>query len=258
MKRTSSDYMECPACASEDLTYWEELDSSICDSCSYVLESDIDISTIEARGNNSGVSPNSVTADGTEWKDNIAAKDKSEANLVDVLTKSEEAGECLDLSYDQEIRTAEVLTEAWKTNFMHGRNKIDTIAASLYVVSREEGNTIPPGMIARTVGTDKQSVKNMYKQLVDHLGIDLDPPIPEDYVPSVCSELGLSQDIQDAAIDLLSKQRPRGGNPVGIAAAGVYLVCDSNQTDLTLRDVGAVVNMTKETVWRQKSKITDN
>ncbi len=258
MTNTGSNHQGCPACGAGNMSHWEELGTYICDTCSYVYDPEDSSSDIPDPLSESEMETGSEADEQIDWQDHVAVKDHSEANLVEILSQSEKFSDELELTHDQEIRTAEVLTEAWKTNFMHGRNKTDTIAAALYTVSREEGQSIPPGIISRVVGTEKQSIKNTQQKLTEHLSIDLDTPTPDEYVPSVCRELGLPTEIQDHAIELLSEERPRGGNPVGIAAAGIYVVCDQKNINLTLREVAAIVNMTKETVWRQKSKIIDD
>jgi len=260
MTNTRSNHRGCPACGNGSITHWEELGSYICDSCSYVFDSEDSPSDISVSLSGSETKPktDSEAAEQTDWQDHVAVKDHSEANLVEILTQSEAFSEELDLSPDLEIRTAEVLTDAWKSNFMHGRNKTDTIAAALYTVTREKSQSIPPGILSRVVGTEEQAVKNTQQKLTDHLSIELETPTPDEYVPSVCDELGLPTGVQHDTIELLSEKKPRGGNPVGIAAAGIYVTCNQKNIDLTLREVATIVNMTKETVWRQKTKLTEN
>jgi len=257
MTDSRSNHGECPACGTGSITHWEELGSYICDTCSYVFDSEDSSADVSFSLSESEQNTDAETAEQTDWQDHVAVKDHSEANLVEVLSRSEEFCEELDLPHELEIRAAEVLTEAWKSNFMHGRNMTDTIAAAMYTISRENGQSIPPGIISRIVGTEKQDVKNTNQKLTQQLSIELDTPTPEEYVPSVCEELGLPTEIQNDAVELLSEERPRGGNPVGIAAAGIYVTCDQRNIDLTLREVAAIVNMTKETIWRKKSKLTE-
>ena len=258
MTNTGSTRRGCPACGTGSISHWEELGSYICDTCSYVFDPEDSSSDVPPSLAESETETDSGTAEQTDWEGHVAIKDNSEANLVDILSQSEEFANKLDLPQELEIRVAEILTDAWKSNFMHGRNKTDTIAGTLYTVSREKSESIPPGIISRIVGTNKQAVKNTHQKLTKHLSVDLDTPTPEEYVASVCGELGLPMGVQDETIELLSEERPRGGNPVGIAAAGIYVTCNQKDIDLTLREVAAIVNMTKETIWRQKSKLTED
>jgi len=258
MTNTGSNRRGCPACGTGSITHWEELGSYICDTCSYVFDPEDSSSDVPPSLSKPETETNSGTAEQTHWQEHVAVKDNSEANLVDILSQSEEFSKELDLPQELEIRTAEILTEAWKSNFMHGRNKTDTIAGVLYTVSREKGKSIPPGVISRVVETDKQAVKNTHQKLTKKLSINLETPTPEEYVPSVCRELGVPTEIEDDAVDLLSEKEPRGGNPIGIAAAGIYVTCNQKDIDLTLREVAAIVSMTKETIWRQKSKLTED
>jgi transcription initiation factor TFIIIB Brf1 subunit/transcription initiation factor TFIIB len=250
MNESSPPFEECPACSADNLSYWEELETWICDGCSYVVET--------------GVS-NSSTPDFSEdinedeindraWDQSIPVKDKSESNLVDVLSQVEEVADELVLSQELVIRAAEIAVEAWKANFMHGRTKPDTVGAAVYAASREMQQGIPPAIIANKIESDQQSVKDTYQQLKAELNLDIDPPNSTEYLSHVCQELDLTAEIPMTAEAILDGYHA-GGNPVGIAAAAVYVVSNNEGTELTLREAAEATGLAKETIWRQVSKI---
>jgi len=252
MTESSTLVEECPACRAETTSYWEEIDKWICDDCSYVIEA----STSQT---SSPTLPRDLDRNEDEeetWSQSISVKDKSEANLVDVLSQVETISDELALSGELAICAAEVVVEAWKINFMHGRTKPDTVGASVYAASREARQGIPPAIIADKIESDRKTVKKTYQQLKTELQLNIDPPRPMEYVGHICYELNLQSGVEKTAEEILAGHRG-GGNPVGIAAAGVYVASEIEGEDLTLRRAAKVTDLTKETIWRQAEGIRE-
>jgi transcription initiation factor TFIIIB Brf1 subunit/transcription initiation factor TFIIB len=252
MSESSIPVEECPGCGAENITYWEELDTWICDDCSYV---------VEARISNTSTPDFSEDIDGDEiadqaWDQSISVKDKSEANLVEVLSQVEKVADELLLSHELAIRGAEIIVEAWQANFMHGRTKPDTVGAAVYAASREMQQGIPPAIIANQIESEQQTIKDTYQQLKTDLNLNIDPPSATEYLEHICQELDLTAEVAKTAEMLLDGYHA-GGNPVGIAAAAVYVVSNNEGNELTLRGVAEVTGLTKETIWRQASKIRE-
>lgn len=243
---------ECPGCKSDSINYWEEIETWICDNCSYVIETSISKASPPPVPKNLDESE----VEEEDWTQSVSVKDKSEANLVDVLSQVETICDELELADELAIRAAEVVVEAWKTNFMHGRTKPDTVGASVYAASREAQRGIPPAIIANKIESDRKTLKKTYRQLKTELQLNIDPPRPVEYVEHICYVLNTPSGVEKAAKDVLAEHRV-GGNPVGIAAAGVYVASEIEGSNLTLRRAGEITNLTKETIWRQVKKIRE-
>jgi transcription initiation factor TFIIIB Brf1 subunit/transcription initiation factor TFIIB len=243
---------KCPACGAEEINYWEELETGICDHCSYVVEATVsNRSTLDFSENIDGDKINDQA-----WHQSISVKDKSEADLVEVLSQVEEVADELVLSQELTVRAAEIVVEAWKANFMHGRTKPDTVGASVYAASREMQQSIPPAIIADKIEPDRQSVKDTYQQLKAELQLDIDPPNSTEYLGHIYQELDLTADLTTTA-EMVLDGYYTGGNPAGIAAAAIYVVSNNEGNDLTLREAAEVTGLTKETIWRHASKIRE-
>jgi transcription initiation factor TFIIB len=196
-------------------------------------------------------------SDPVDWESQIAVKDKSESNLVDALSRTEAvAGELL-LSKDQVIRSGELIAKAWQTNFMHGRSQERTIGAVVYAVSREADWALPPAMIAEVVEADKGAIKQTFQKLNRDLDLDIDPPVPSEFVTAIISKLEIPAKIEPVTKHKLRQYDASGSNPIGIAAAGVYITCIQTGVNITLVDLAQVVGLTKETIWRQKKTLLE-
>jgi len=243
---------DCPACGATSLTRLEPVESWVCDECSYVLESDVDLHK-SRKSNTERKTMESKASESLNWDSQIPISDKSEANLVDALSQIEELANSLPLSEERTIRAGELTATAWKINFMHGRSQERTIGAVIYAVSREANAAIPPGIIARNLNTDKQSIKQVFQKLNQELELAIGPPVPTQFVEAICVEMEITEEVQVAAQKVLQQNSSEGGNPIGIAAAAIYIAGTNTDSNITFSELAQAIEMSKETVWRQKS-----
>lgn len=250
MTEEKRDDIPCPVCGSETVHFWSELSTRICSTCSVVLDGTeiTNVSDVHPEASSPENPDRDTTSD--DWKDHVLVADNSEAILVDVLSQTEAIGDTLTLSDEVVLRAGEIVTEAWKSNFMHGRTTEDTIAGAMYAACREVDCAVPPGKLANVAGTDKRSLKQTYSQLKDSQELNLGPPIPEEYLGYICEELDLSPDVNVKAKRLLRDSDNTAGDPAGIAAAGVYEIAKNQPANVTLREAASAAVLTKETVWR--------
>lgn len=244
---------QCPACHSEEIEFWEYTDSWVCSECRFVLDSTDDEPDVACFVD---IKSHTEQKEDTiePWQQRISIKDKSEANLVDVLTLTEDTGEALGLSDQSSTRAGELVTRAWESNFMHGRTQELTVGAALYAASRESTQTVPPSIIADQLQLGKSSMKTVYRDLKSDQNLDIQPPMPQNYVEYICRSLELPVTVSDRADSLLNEKNSGGGNPIGIAAGGIYEAAVIEGEDATLREIAAVVSLTKETVWRHANQ----
>ena len=246
---------QCPACGGESLNHQAAIESWICAECSYVLDSSYLPSTSDA----SKIAEQSVNdeAGQIDWESQIAVSDNSEVNLVEALSRTETVADTIGLSTERTLRAGELIAEAWQTNFMHGRSQERTIGAIIYAVSREADKSLPPKIISQEMTVNKNEIKQTFQTLRQELNLDIGFPVPREFVTVICEELGLSDDVNERAKNLLQHRNTSGGNPIGIAAAAIYLTYEQDGSNLTLKQLAELTGLTKETIWRQKEKINN-
>lgn len=244
---------QCPACGAESFNRQAVIESWVCEKCSYVLDSD-EQPSVSDTSNHAETETNDETGQ-IDWESQIAVSDNSEVNLIEALSRTEAVADAVGFSDERTLRAGEVIAEAWQTNFMHGRSQERTIGAVVYAVSREVNTALPPAMIAKEMTVDKAEIKQTYQTLSRELDLNIGPPVAHEFIAAIGDELEISGDIESAATDLLQQQNTSGGNPIGIAAAAVYLACGQEDANLTLKKLGNLTGLTKETIWRQKEQI---
>ena len=247
---------QCPACGAESFSHQAAIESWICAECSYVFDSG-DLPSVSG-SSKLAEEPTDDEAGKIDWESQIAVSDNSEVNLVEALSRTEAVADAVELSDERTLRAGEMIAEAWQTNFMHGRSQERTIGAVIYAVSREVDAALPPAMIAKEMTVDKTSIKQTFQTLCQELNLDIGPPVPREFVAAISEEIGLPAKVEPAAKDILQQQDASGGNPIGIAAAAVYLSYDEEEPKLTLKQLAKITGLTKETIWRQKEPLMKN
>lgn len=244
----------CPSCDSTNLERIEAIDAERCSECSLVIDGELaDVSTgSEVEGVQS---IGSESSEAESWDEEVAVSDKSEQNLVELLSLVEEISTALELPAQVELESAELAANAWEENFMHGRSMEATVGAAIYSTSRATNQTIPPAIIAGEVGISKTKLLSSFRKLRHAQHLDLDPPQPTDYLHFLCFNRGFGQTVKRDAERRLHRSNYARGDPVGIACAAVYKSAQDQGHDITLREIAANGSLTKETIWRHTQKI---
>ena len=254
MSDIATEPTECPVCSSPDLQYWEKIETWVCKACSHVINDDSEIAVSSLSADLTATDNQPDVTSGHDWKREISVTDTSESILVDILSKTEETADEIGVSDTVMMQAAELVTEAWQSNFMHGRTREDTVAAAVYAASRQKEHAVPPGILANVVGSDTQSVKQTYISLKKEQQLDLEPPTPDEYIEYICYRLDVPDYVSEEAKATLAEQEVLSGNPIGIAAASVYEATKS-ETGITLQRTARTVALTKETVWRHATNL---
>lgn len=253
MTATNSIPDSCPNCGFSDLNEWDTFAATVCPNCSVVLDSSGTVVSDDIDGSRETASETSE--DDSSWQEDVSVTDSSEAILIEILSRSEELSEELGVTSETEIRIGEILVSAWEQNFMLGRSTESTIAAAVYLATRETTRTIPPGCIAERVSIEKTKLKQTYKSLRTEIDCQVRPATPGDFVQYITEQLGMNQAAQLTATSILDEGSHVAGNPVGRAAAAVYLSADEHGYNTTLRSIATVVHLTKETIWNHSTRL---
>jgi transcription initiation factor TFIIB len=80
-------------------------------------------------------------------------------------------GSLLDLDERVQVKAVKVLDEATKYDVTSGKGPIGVAAAALYIAAVLEGKRKAQREVADAIGVTEVTIRNRYKEIVDHLGI---------------------------------------------------------------------------------------
>lgn len=254
MTQTSSNHEECPTCGAASTEWSEEYSSVVCSECYAVVDNVSRVDDVERIEESDREDQQYQKEIEEDWTHSVSIGDKSEANLVEVLAQVEEISSSLSLPDSVVIRGGEIITEAWESNFMHGRSKDKAVSAAVYAASRERQYSVPPGVIAKLADIEKRRLKKTFRQLREAQNLDIGPSTPVEYLDYICTQLELHAGVEEQAEKLIEEIKSSGANPVGIAGAAVYQANKADGESVTLREIAGVTAMAKETVWRHTKR----
>ncbi len=180
--------------------------------------------------------------------------------LVFALTEIERQASMLKLPADIREETALLYRKAAKQNLIKGRSIEELVSAMLYIVCRQYGLPRTLKEIAKVSRSSLKKIRRAYLALMRELGLKLAPVEPSQYVPRLCSELGLSEATREKAIEILKRNKDaiasKGWTPIGTAAAAIYIVTTLNkEVYCSEKEIAKVAGTTEVTIRNRSREI---
>ena len=124
--------------------------------------------------------------------------------------------------------------------------------ASLYAACRMTQTPRTLEEVARHSHSDKKEIARCYRLLITELNLRVPVPKAKLRVPKIASEVELSERTQRKAIEILEEAERRkmtsGKDPMGMAAAALYLACIMNGERRTQKNIAHAAGVTTVTV----------
>lgn len=239
----------CPACDTDNLDHSIQTFKAVCEECGFVITEDLDSVSLEWDITNGTFR----RPEDKDWLSECRVRNATEKQLAEAFKTLEDLANQLKLSDKLREEAVDVYCDAFRMEVTDGRKTACVVATCLCLASRRVGTPIPMSRLTQFEDVDETKFNRSYLSLSDELDIDPRTPKPREYVSLLNSQLGLTDDEREAAENLVTSVEGRqalvGKDPAGIAAGGVYLLCE----DCTQWDVAQIVGLSTETV-RQRVK----
>ncbi|MFW6110828.1 MAG: transcription initiation factor IIB [Thermoproteota archaeon] len=135
---------------------------------------------------------------------------------------------------------------------VRGRSIVAFAAASLYAACRKTETARTLSEISEASLTDKKSIASCYRLLLRELNMRMPLPSPITYLSKIAETTGISGEDQGCAIHILREaERKRftaGKDPIGLAAAALYIACLKSGGDTTQKEIADVAGVTEVTI----------
>jgi transcription initiation factor TFIIB len=149
-------------------------------------------------------------------------------------------------------KSAVIYRKALDKGLVRGRSIAAIAAAALYAACRGSGTPRTLREIAEASLVDKKDVARCYRLLLRELEVHMPIADPLTYVSKIAEKTGISGKTQGAAIAILRDARRRraaaGKDPMGLAAAALYIACLQNNEKKTQKDIAEAAGVTEVTV----------
>ncbi len=149
-------------------------------------------------------------------------------------------------------KAAYIYRKAMEKGLVRGRSISALIAASLYTACRDTETPRTLKDIGEAANIKKKDIARCYRLL--HRQLNLKMPVVNSIqcISRIASKIGISEKTKRSACMVLKEAQDShesaGKDPMGLAAAALYLSCVKNDESLTQRDIAAAANVTEVTI----------
>jgi len=149
-------------------------------------------------------------------------------------------------------KAAVIYRKALDKGLVRGRSIAAIAAAALYAACRTSETPRTLREISEASLVDKKDVARCYRLLLRELDIRMPIADPLTYISKIAERTGISGQTQGLAIKILGeakrKRAAAGKDPMGLAAASLYIACLKNNEKKTQKDIAEAAGVTEVTV----------
>ncbi len=195
------------------------------------------------------------------WNERFRTRDSKERNLKQALGEIERMASALGLPENVRETASVIYRRALSENLLPGRSIEGVSTAALYAAARQAGVPRSLDEVERVSRVDKMELTRTYRYIIRELGLEVAPADPESYVPRFISDLGLSDEVERRARELIESARNAGvlsgKSPVGLAAAAVYAAALLCNQKVTQNDVSEVADISEVTIRNRYKELLE-
>lgn len=173
-------------------------------------------------------------------------------NLVYAMNELDRMSDKTYIPSSIKEKAAVIYRKALDKGIIRGRSILGITAASLYVACRQTETPRSLREIADASLVDKKVIARCYRLLVRELGIQMPLADPLTYVSKIAEKTGITGPTQGRAIEILREAKRKhvasGKDPMGLAAAALYIACKQKGEKKTQKDVAEAAQVTEVTV----------
>ncbi|MWG35614.1 transcription initiation factor IIB, partial [Halomarina oriensis] len=216
------------------------------------LSTNIDWRDKDAYGNSLGSRQRAKMQRLRKWNERFRTRDSKERNLKQALGEIDRMASALGLPENVRETASVIYRRALDENLLPGRSIEGVATSAVYAAARQAGVPRSLDEIADVSRVEKSEIARTYRYVVRELGLEVKPADPESYVPRFASALGLSDEAENRARQLLRNAKEKGvhsgKSPVGLAAAAVYAAALLTNEKTTQAAVSEVADISEVTI----------
>jgi len=187
-----------------------------------------------------------------KWQIRSRVHSSIDRNLAQAMAELDRLSDKVFIPQPIKEKAAVTYRKALDKGLVRGRSIAAIAAASLYAACRGSGTPRTLREIAEASLVDKKDVARCYRLLLRELEVHMPIADPLTYVSKIAERTGISGKTQGQAIQILriarKKRAAAGKDPMGLAAAALYIACLQNNEKKTQKDIAEAAGVTEVTV----------
>ncbi len=187
-----------------------------------------------------------------KWQIRSRAHSSVDRNLAQAMAELDRLSDRVYIPRPIKEKAAVIYRKALDKSLVRGRSIAAITAAAAYAACRGSGTPRALHEIAEASLVDKKDVARCYRLLLRELDMHMPIADPLTYVSKIAERTGISGRTQGIAIQILREARNKraaaGKDPMGLAAAALYVACLQNNEKKTQKDIAEAAGVTEVTV----------
>jgi len=187
-----------------------------------------------------------------KWQIRSRVHSSIDRNLAQAMAELDRLSDKVFIPQPTKEKAAVTYRKALDKGLVRGRSIAAIAAAALYAACRGSGTPRTLREIAEASLVDKKDVARCYRLLLRELDVHMPIADPLTYVSKIAERTGISGKTQGLAIQILriarKKRAAAGKDPMGLAAAALYIACLQNNEKKTQKDIAEAAGVTEVTV----------
>jgi len=186
------------------------------------------------------------------WDSRTQAHSSADRNLRHALNEMDKLKDKLALTDAVIEKAAYIYRKAMEKKLVRGRSIQGLVAACLYASCRNTETPRTLDDIAKGINIRRKDVARCYRLIFRELELKMPVVDPVKGVSRIASIAKLTEKSKRRAIDILEKAKKlgivAGKDPMGIAAAALYLACISTGEVKSQKDISIASGVTEVTI----------
>ena len=186
------------------------------------------------------------------WDGRSQVHEPVDRNLRQAFSELDRLADKLNLSDAVIEKAAYVYRKALEKGLVRGRSISALIAASLYAACRDTETPRTLKDVAAACNIKKKDIARCYRLLLREMELRMPVVDPTKCVSRIASKAGLSEKTKRSALVILKKaeatRTSAGKDPMGLAAAALYVACVMEGENKTQKDVAEAAGVTEVTI----------
>jgi transcription initiation factor TFIIB len=187
-----------------------------------------------------------------KWHIRSSYQSSIDRNLSHAMTELARLSDKLHIPKQVKERTALIYRKALDKGLVRGRSISAIAAASLYAACRITGTPRTLHELANHSTIDKKDLARCYRLLLRELKLQMPIPKAQFRVPKIAAKVNIGEKTQQKAVDILRRaedlKTTAGKDPMGLAAAALYIACVMNAEKRTQKMIANAAGVTEVTI----------
>jgi transcription initiation factor TFIIB len=193
------------------------------------------------------------------WHIRSMIQGSPERNLAQAMGELDVLTDKLHAPREVKEQAALIYRKALRRGLVRGRSILAVVTASLYAAFRATRTIRTLEEVAAHSPLGRKEISRCYRILLEELELRMPVPRAVHVVPKVGSKLFLGEETQRKAIGILEEaERLRvtaGKDPMGLAAAALYLACVVNEERRTQKMIAEAAGVTEVTIRNRHQEL---